>query len=642
MTCAADGFCRMHVIFFLTHLMFNVVSTDARKMQMPFSGNNSLRGQRSAASSQADAVPQRAPPKITTTQGSIPPLPEISPVISTAHSTEEATRHLQIVIGDERPPHTTVSSSQLAKMAQEAAAMDSSVPDPQMASLPSSNMESNPMQHLPSYDTGRTSTRSQPPPSEHKEHHHHADKEDDADDGTVVSSLTGVGLDQEIVEELHMALTELKQELEESRAEAARAVKVAEQAIQSAENSSSKDWNSTVTHKAAEAAALAQKKSAEAMAKQRLAEERLEGEKRNASFWRKQAEAAEEEAGALQTRAAAAEVQRAAMMEALANERRKGSALVGSMKQRFSTTESHQKENLEATMERNRELEVELEATRRTLAEKELQASFEDDGKELGSVASAKKKLYGRIKDDGAARTLLAAGSRDSTSSDNFEIRQSFSYDSPKNSLASAAAVLRVHSEFTTVRKYRFERNEWTDLGFSHDLLSHTNCFLFYFQANNLKCSRKPLLMSSRLCHDRLRFGQNKHPMPLQLLRTRRRDCVPNSRWKVRPDENSSMKFRIFAALFEFTAGYDLSAAASRRFPSRLVNSSCFIVNGLHSRMPFQTASLLALSLMEYLTRTWGKAIFTTNWKKSALGRSMVSTFVSWLMDKLVAERLTQ
>jgi DNA-binding XRE family transcriptional regulator len=382
---------------------------------------------------------------------------------------------LQIEIGDERPPQTTVSSSQSAKMAQEAAAMDSSVPDPQMASLPLSNMEFNPIQHLPSslneHDTARTSTRSQPPSSEHKEHHHQKHQEDDAEDGTVVSSLTGAGLDQEIVEELHMALTDLRQELEESRAEAARAVKVAEQAIQSAENSSSKDWNSTVTHKAAEAAALAQKKSAEAMAKQRLAEERLEGEKRNANFWRKQAEASEEEAGALQTRAAAAEVQRAAIMEALKNEQRKGSALVGSMKQRFSSTELHQKQNLEATMERNRELEVELEATRRTLAEKELQASFEDDDKELGSVASAKKKLYGRIKDDGASRTPLAVGSRDSASS------RSCSDESPKKSSASAPDVLRVYSEFTTVRKYRFERNDWTDLGFLHDLVSHTNCF---------------------------------------------------------------------------------------------------------------------------------------------------------------------
>ena len=141
---------------------------------------------------------------------------------------------------------------------------------------------------------------------------------------SVVSSITGAGFDQEIVEELHMALTTLRAELEESRAEAARAVKVAEQAIQSAENNSSKDWNSTVTHKAAEAAALAQKRSAEAMAKARMAEERLEQEKKKTSIWKKQAETAVEEAGHWKTRAAVAEVQRAAMAEALEGERKTG------------------------------------------------------------------------------------------------------------------------------------------------------------------------------------------------------------------------------------------------------------------------------------------------------------------------------
>ena len=187
------------------------------------------------------------------------------------------------------------------------------------------------------------------------------------EDTSQVSSLTGAGLDQEIVEELHQALTELRQELEDSRAEAARAVKVAEQAIQSAENSNSNDWNSTVTHKAAEAAALAQKKSAEAMAKQRLAEEKLDGERRTGAFWRRQAEAAEEEAGALQTRAAAAEVQRAAMAEELECERRKAAALVESLKARYVTLDQHQKEALRAALERNRALELELDDTRRDL-----------------------------------------------------------------------------------------------------------------------------------------------------------------------------------------------------------------------------------------------------------------------------------
>lgn len=201
-----------------------------------------------------------------------------------------------------------------------------------------------------------------------------ADENQKADDASAVSSLTA-GFDQEIVEELHNALTQLRTDLEGSRAEAARAVKVAEQAIQSAENNSSKDWNSTVTHKAAEAAALAQKRSAEAMAKQRLAEERLAAERKTAAFWRKQAEAAEEEAGVLQTRAAAAEVQRAAMSEELDSERRKATSLVTTMKQRYTTSESHQNEALESALERNRSLLIELDSTRRELELKSREAN---------------------------------------------------------------------------------------------------------------------------------------------------------------------------------------------------------------------------------------------------------------------------
>ncbi len=155
--------------------------------------------------------------------------------------------------------------------------------------------------------------------------HVHTPNGDDA--GSIVSSITGAGFDQDLVEELHLALEKMRKELEDSRAEAARAVKVAEQAIQSAENSSSKDWNSTVTHKAAEAAAAAQKKSAEAMAKARVAEERLEIEKKNALVWKKQMEAAEEQAGHWQTRAAAAEVQRHIVAEALESERKKSARL---------------------------------------------------------------------------------------------------------------------------------------------------------------------------------------------------------------------------------------------------------------------------------------------------------------------------
>jgi hypothetical protein len=190
------------------------------------------------------------------------------------------------------------------------------------------------------------------------------------DEKSALSSLTGGNYDQDIVEELHQALENLKAELEESRAEAGRAVKVAEQAIQSAENSGSKDWNSTVTHKAAEAAALAQKRSAEAMAKQRLAEDRLAGERKNACFWRSQAEAAEEDAGVLQTRAAAAEVQRAAMIEDLESERQKTQHLISTLKTRFASSEVHKREALESAIERNRALEIELSGTRRDLDSK--------------------------------------------------------------------------------------------------------------------------------------------------------------------------------------------------------------------------------------------------------------------------------
>ena len=200
------------------------------------------------------------------------------------------------------------------------------------------------------------------------------------DDHSAMSSLTGGNYDQDIVEEMHQALEGLKAELEESRAEAARAVKVAEQAIQSAENNSSKDWNSTVTHKAAEAAALAQKRSAEAMAKQRLAEERLAGERKNAAFWRKQAEAAEEEAGVLQTRAAAAEVQRAAMNEELHSERQKTSQLIGTLKDRFESSDVHQRDALESAIGRNHALEIELSGSRKDLSSKnEMTKQLQED-----------------------------------------------------------------------------------------------------------------------------------------------------------------------------------------------------------------------------------------------------------------------
>lgn len=246
----------------------------------------------------------------------------------------------------------------------------------------------------------------------HGGHHHHQhhkqqhdahnnnnpNANDEEDAGTEVSSLTA-GFDQEIVEELHQALTELRAELEASRAEAARAVKVAEQAIQSAESCSSNDWNSTVTHKAAEAAAQAQKRSAEAMARQRLAEERLAGERRSAAFWRRQAEAAEEEAGALQTRAAAAEVQRAAMAEELESERRKVASYIAGLKRQVVSQESIQREALDTAMDRSRALEIELDGTRRDLTAKNEEAkTLLEALTETKSVSSEASKNNGSVR----------------------------------------------------------------------------------------------------------------------------------------------------------------------------------------------------------------------------------------------------
>jgi len=215
-------------------------------------------------------------------------------------------------------------------------------------------------------------------------------KQDIDDTASDVSSITGHGYDPEIVEELHMALNEMRAELEESRAEAARAVKVAEQAIQSAERSNSVEWQNTVTHKAAEAAAMAQKRSAEAMAKQRLAEERLEAERRTAAFWRKQAQLAEEQAGALQTRAASAEVQKAALEEQLESLRRLSIAKQEAVRRDMEKAADGQSEALEAVLEKSRTMNAELNLSRRNAA-----ASSEDienrNGKQVPAVAAPSK-----------------------------------------------------------------------------------------------------------------------------------------------------------------------------------------------------------------------------------------------------------
>lgn len=225
-------------------------------------------------------------------------------------------------------------------------------------------------------------------------------------EGSVVSSLTGHGFDQELVEELHNALNELRAELEGSRAEAARAVKVAEQAIQSAEKSNSQEWQNTVTHRAAEAAAMAQKRSAEAMAKQRFAEDRLESERKTAQFWRKQAELAEQEAGKLQTRAAAAEVQRSAVEERLESERRVMVAQVEAISQRYSGYDQHRKDSLEGAVARNRVLELELETLRR-----ELETIGHDEGHEKPS--GRKKMAFGRKRKSDAKLPLSSAAAVD-------------------------------------------------------------------------------------------------------------------------------------------------------------------------------------------------------------------------------------
>jgi len=186
---------------------------------------------------------------------------------------------------------------------------------------------------------------------------------------STISSLTHNHF-QEEMEDLEHQIHMLQRELESSRIEATRAVKVAEQAIQSAERgASSGDWNSTVTHKAAEAAAQAQKRSAEAMARQRIAEGKLAEERRTASFWRRQAESAEDEAGILQTRAASAEVRRATIMEELAMEQRRFSVLRNKTEATGETKKlKEQEEQCSLLSNRNERLEEETERLKLQLA----------------------------------------------------------------------------------------------------------------------------------------------------------------------------------------------------------------------------------------------------------------------------------
>lgn len=242
---------------------------------------------------------------------------------------------------------------------------------PGTASMGGDTMSASARKRILSIDTKSESMLDPPDdakPTAHAAAHDPIKSEED-DAGSHVSSLTGA-VDQEIVEELHQAIIELRSELDASRAEAARAVKVAEQAIQSAENCSSSDWNSTVTHKAAEAAALAQKKSAEAIARARMAEERLSAERKSTAFWRRQAQAAEEEAGSLKTRSAAAEIHQGVMVEELASERRRAARMFASLKEIFGRGDERQARELESALDRRRELEVELERLRGVLEKK--------------------------------------------------------------------------------------------------------------------------------------------------------------------------------------------------------------------------------------------------------------------------------
>jgi kinesin family protein C2/C3 len=256
-------------------------------------------------------------------------------------------------------------------------------------------------------------------------------KESVEDDLSAVSSLTQ-GFDQEIVEELHQEINELRAELEASRAEAARAVKVAEQAIQSAEAHSSNDWNSTVTHKAAEAAAQAQKRSAEAIAKQRIAEEKLAEERKSATFWRNQAQKVEDEVGALKTRLTVAQVQRTAVTEELDRERRKAASYIQTMKKDYSSSEALQRELLASTAEQNRLLEIELDGTRQDyIAKDEELKSLQENILELknelalAEKSSKKSKLFCKPKMM-RGESLLLESDRNSTASISSPINAKF------------------------------------------------------------------------------------------------------------------------------------------------------------------------------------------------------------------------
>jgi kinesin family protein C2/C3 len=302
-----------------------------------------------------------------------------------------------------------------------------------------------------------------------------APKDDEGDDASHVSSLTG-GVDQEIVEELHQAIIELRAELDASRAEAARAVKVAEQAIQSAENCSSSDWNSTVTHKAAEAAAQAQKKSAEAIARARMAEERLSAERKSTAFWRRQAQAAEEEAGSLKTRSAGAEVKQAVLMEELASERRKAARMFASLRQEFANAEKVHAKELNDEQERRRALEMELEHVKKELIDTKMElqgiVDAEKERKEKAargsnrmalSFRSARKNSSGGIPAMTPEKAMINKAENDKIVHDVALGERTLALESSAQVLRSECDQLRLQS-VDEINSLQLQSREWANL----------------------------------------------------------------------------------------------------------------------------------------------------------------------------------
>ena len=87
-----------------------------------------------------------------------------------------------------------------------------------------------------------------------------------------------------------------------------------------------------------------------------------------------QAQSAEEEAGSLKTRSAAAEVKQAVMMEELSSERRKAARMFAGLKKEFQEAEKRQGEEMTLIQERKRMLEIELNEVKNELEKKEREA----------------------------------------------------------------------------------------------------------------------------------------------------------------------------------------------------------------------------------------------------------------------------